>query len=491
MRIIKLTILPLLILMVLSACQAGQTPEGTAESILPAQQGSVFPTATQPASSTQDPSGLVVAEPIEVIVNECLVCHSDQQKLVDSANPDLALASTTLGLNEPNELLAMEPWEKVLVDGTIFPTTVHGLIGCIGCHGGQQAPEKEIAHTDLVVNPSAGTGGICAQCHPHITAATENSLHNNLQGYYTHLQKRGASPHALEEIVNNNCSACHTSCSDCHISQPNAFGGGLLIGHNFTATPSMQRNCTACHSAQAGNEYLGQHAGIPADVHFSQGELECVACHTGVNLHGQPENCTACHPGPESEQLPPPSHRYDGVQQPSCETCHASVATKQDQVMMHKLHGSKLSCQVCHAVEYASWDGSNFIADANGDPEFVPGEMELTFLIGRNPVQSYVRPYQYVLVRHAPISSTTFDYFEQDFLKTFSRVETWQYTTPHNIQRFTPQNRSCNYCHGNAEIFLTADKVAPDELDANQGVIVEQIPELITSADQIPDVFGP
>ncbi|HWQ84140.1 MAG TPA: hypothetical protein VN363_06205, partial [Anaerolineales bacterium] len=374
----------------------------------------------------------------------------------------------------------------------VFPTTVHGLIGCTGCHAGQQSPEKEIAHTGLVVNPSDGPTQVCSQCHPHITAAAETSLHNNLKGYTTLLERRGASPHTVEEIMNTSCTACHTSCADCHISQPAVAGGGLIAGHNFTAQPSMERSCTACHGGQVGDEYLGKHSGLEADVHFRQGGLECTACHTGEKLHGQPDNCTACHPGPESAQLPPASHRYDGVPQPSCESCHASAATKQDDILMHQLHGSKLACQVCHSVEYANWDGSSIVEDtASGEPVLQPGEMDLAFLIGRNPLQTYSRPYEFVAVRHAPISTTTFDYFEENLLSTFSRVATWQYATPHNIQRVTPQNQSCNYCHGNAEIFLTADKVLPEELQANRSVIVEQIPHLITSADQIPDVFAP
>jgi hypothetical protein len=50
------------------------------------------------------------------------------------------------------------------------------------------------------------------------------------------------------------------------------------------------------------------------------------------------------------------------------------------------------------------------------------------------------------------------------------------YATPHNIQRETPQNASCDACHGNPDIFLTADKVYEEELVANESVIVTNIP---------------
>ena len=55
----------------------------------------------------------------------------------------------------------------------------------------------------------------------------------------------------------------------------------------------------------------------------------------------------------------------------------------------------------------------------------------------------------------------------------FDNAPTWAYTTPHNIQLQTPQTESCAACHDNPDIFLTADKVAPEELDANRGVIID------------------
>ncbi|MCJ7725856.1 MAG: hypothetical protein MUP76_05645, partial [Acidimicrobiia bacterium] len=65
-----------------------------------------------------------------------------------------------------------------------------------------------------------------------------------------------------------------------------------------------------------------------------------------------------------------------------------------------------------------------------------------------------------------------------DLLPNFDARPTWVYATPHNIQRNTPQNASCGSCHGNAELFLTEDRVAPEELEANRPVIVIEIPPL-------------
>lgn len=383
----------------------------------------------------------------------------------------------------------MEPWEKVLVDGENFPGSIHGLNGCIDCHGGVQSPDKESAHVGVVRNPSQDSEGICGQCHPNIVAAGEHSLHNNMAGYWTELDARSLpSNHPeLEEMFGNHCATCHTTCGECHVSQPTNVGGGFIDGHLFNATPSMTRNCTACHGSRIGNEFLGKHEGFMADVHFRQGQMNCVDCHSGDELHGEPAGCNQCHEGPETEQVPPPDHRYAGVQAPRCETCHASVATGQDDVIFHQMHGSDLSCQVCHSISYTSCDGCHVaISEETGQAFFETDGAYLTFLIGRSPIQSYDRPYEFVPVRHVPISADSFEYYGENLLPNFDQSETWKYTTPHNIQRNTPQTESCNACHGNPDLFLTVDKVLPEELNANEDVIVEAIPLAITSAEQIP-----
>ena len=57
----------------------------------------------------------------------------------------------------------------------------------------------------------------------------------------------------------------------------------------------MTRNCTACHGSRVGNEYMGKHEDIKADVHFRQGRMQCVDCHDGKEMHGYPQDCETCH----------------------------------------------------------------------------------------------------------------------------------------------------------------------------------------------------
>lgn len=381
----------------------------------------------------------------------------------------------------------LEAWEKVLVNGETYLDTVHGQIACMDCHGGAQSADKETAHAGMVANPSNDPETACGECHPDVVAMNQYSLHSNLTGYWTVLDARRdttdtVSHEAITEMFGNHCDSCHATCGECHVSQPNLVGGGFIDGHMFNETPSMTRNCTACHGSRVGNEYLGKHEGLKADVHLREGRMNCVDCHSGHEMHGQPAECQTCHTGPELTSVAPADHRYAGVQSPRCETCHTPAAIAQDGLPMHEAHGSDLSCQVCHSIAYTSCDNCHVaLSDTTGNPFFATDASYLGFFIGLNPDRSYDRPYQYVPVRHIPISTESFSFYGENLLAFFDALPTWKYTTPHNIQRETPQAETCNACHGNPALFLTIDKVAPEEVQANLPVIVEVIPPLIVT----------
>jgi thiosulfate/3-mercaptopyruvate sulfurtransferase len=101
----------------------------------------------------------------------------------------------------------------------------------------------------------------------------------------------------------------------------------------------------------------------------------------------------------------------------------------------------------------------------------------LNFKIGLNPLQSEQRPEKFVIVRHVPVDPDTFKFYSDTRLKNFDALPTWKLATPHNIRRQTPQNKSCNACHGNAQLFLGKNDVKPEYADANAKVIVP--PEMI------------
>jgi hypothetical protein len=380
----------------------------------------------------------------------------------------------------------LEPWEKVLIDGENYPDNVHGQIACQDCHNGIQSADKAEAHTNLIARPSNDPQAVCGDCHPNILETIDTSLHNNLQGYWTVLDQRTVPEdhEAISEMFGNHCASCHATCGDCHVSQPNMVGGGFIDGHNFNKTPSLTRNCTACHGSRVGNEYLGKHEGLNPDVHFRQGRMTCVDCHTGHEMHGQPATCEECHVGPEAQMVEPANHRYAGVQSPRCETCHITAAINQDDIEMHRVHAGDLSCQVCHSVAYSNCYNCHVaISDATGNPFYATESTEMDFKIGRNPIKTFDRPYDFVPLRHVPVATDSFSFYGENLLPNFNALPTWTYTTPHNIQRETPQTESCDACHGNADLFLTADQVKPEELEANLSVIMESVPPLTAELD--------
>ncbi|HNK63450.1 MAG TPA: cytochrome c3 family protein [Anaerolineales bacterium] len=362
----------------------------------------------------------------------------------------------------------LEPWEKVLVDNAAFSQTDHGELTCIECHAGVNTDKKDAAHEGLIVNPSAQPQEFCGECHEEQVTAYPNSLHNTQAGYWTAINARsGDLPEnhpALEEMFGNHCATCHTTCGECHVSQPDNVGGGLFNGHVFEKTPPMTRSCTACHGSRVGNEFLGKNENLPGDVHFREARMNCVKCHEGADLHGTADASAA------------PEHRLSGAEDPTCIECHQD-AFGDNAIEMHQQHGDSLSCQVCHSVTYTSCDGCHVaLSETSGKPFFETEATYSTFLIGRNPIQSDDRPYKFVPVRHVPASPTSYEFYGENLLPNFDTTSTWVYATPHNIQRSTPQNASCEACHGNPDLFMTADKVSAEEQTANANVIVTDLP---------------
>jgi len=435
-------------------------------SILMLSACTAIPGATQgaPTVSAPTPTQPVVFVPSE---DYCVTCHTNKQMLIDNAAVNLDQSqqeSVYAGFAIKPE--SMEAWEKVFVD-TTFLESEHGQASCKTCHGGDSSSNvKEKAHININKKPDQNPQKTCGNCHQDLVVSFAKSLHATQNGFYQAMYTRSIPENhpALEEAFTENCASCHTTCGDCHISQPNTIGGGLLNGHNVVKTPPMTQTCIACHGSRAGNEFLGKNEGLVADTHSAQFKMECTACHTGQSLH---DSAGA-------------NHRYEGKQSPACIDCHEKFGRVNDTVPEHQIHQDKLSCQTCHTIATTSCEGCHLSNGENaGQSSFTLADTTTTFYIGKNVRQSAERPYEYTVVRHIPVTPDTFSAYGDDLLPNFDLLPTWTYATPHNIQRMTPQSRTCNSCHGNAEIFLTADKVKPEELEANKNVIVDQIPAMV------------
>jgi thiosulfate/3-mercaptopyruvate sulfurtransferase len=306
----------------------------------------------------------------------------------------------------------------------------------------------------------------CGQCHESYAEAAQHNIHRAQTGYVDQLSHRGGdfTDPTFATAYNNHCTSCHADCGDCHISRPSALGGGLISGHRVKKTASVWLTCGGCHSTRIADDYRGNHEGIPGDVHWEQKGMACSKCHDASSMHEGTHGT-----------------RYDNGADTACIDCHEDVTS--DNIEQHDdLHLEKMDCQTCHAAgAYKSCYGCHTGIDDKGIKFFASEPSQMTFKIGRNPLKSEDRPWDWVLVRHAPTNPDLFAFYGDNLLPDFDNVPTWKYTTPHNTQTVTPQNTTCNNCHGQDELFLTEKDVDPAERAANQAVIVapEDIPQYL------------
>lgn len=364
----------------------------------------------------------------------------------------------------------MEVWEKVLVDADFFEG-FHGGIGCIDCHGGQDGElTKEEAHAGMTRDPSTGSAGACRPCHDDTADDHAASLHATQNGYLTMFARReglATASSAASAMFEARCASCHTSCGQCHVSRPTSVEGGFLDGHVFRRSPSQTDNCTACHGSRIGDEFRGVNAGYSADVHYSRG-VKCYDCHSALEIHG--------------DGTTPATHHESG-NAPSCRDagCHEDLSGGAG-ATQHQIHAATVACQVCHSIAYKNCYGCHVELDRQGLE--MPSRMD--FRIALNPSPTPEHPWTYVLRRHVPIRPDSFADWGVS-LPAYDSEPTWRLSSPHNIQRSTPQNASCDACHGNADLFLTPEYVqslvqegtmVSEEVDANATVVVDELPEM-------------
>ncbi len=367
----------------------------------------------------------------------------------------------------------LEVWQKVLVKEKFLDTDIHAEVGCITCHGGQpDTDDKDNAHEGMVKKVGANPAQTCGSCHVDYAKAAQTNIHRLQTGYQTVLAHRGGdfTNPTFTTAYNNHCTGCHADCSDCHVSRPTALGGGLLSGHLFKKTASIWQTCGGCHSTRIADDYKGGHEGIPPDVHWEKKGMLCSDCH---------DDDASYHNGSHG------GTRYEDPTAPTCTQCHETVAPGDGIEQHDSTHLDKVACQVCHAAgEYKSCFGCHTGIDDKGIKYFASEPSQMTFKIGRNPVQSERHPWKWVLLRHVPTNKDLFAYYGEDLLPDFDALPTWKFTTPHNMRRLTPQNERCNQCHGQIDLFLTEKDVAPDERNANAAVIVapDDIPQLVEEA---------
>ncbi len=340
---------------------------------------------------------------------------------------------------------------------------VHAAIGCAGCHGGSsQVDAKDdtsafrAAHEGLMRDPSAvgelGCSG--GSCHADIVARNETSIHSNLWGEKAHVAFRNGydsfeeCPAEIQEGFTNDCSSCHTTCGQCHVSIPNGAGGGFLkqrvgYSHKFIATPDEANVCTACHGSRVGDDWNANQERVPGnvpDIHNDYG-YTCLDCHQ-EDMHGE---------GATDAEY---TSRYQVTDLPQCIDCHQ---VDNDDNAFHVAHwpnadatdGPDLACFVCHSQQYnncntchaGEWTHEYVVEEdyaSNG-----PGGYRVypQFKIGRNPYYGDANHAHsdegWITVRHIPVSPDAYEAWNIHSMSNYADMETWKYASPHNIQRWT------------------------------------------------------
>ena len=403
--------------------------------------------------------------------NNCEICHTDYELLVEVHSPDTAPPVSGRGEEAPH----YEPYDRVYLGGTgydAFKASGHYAVGCKGCHNGDSdATEKDLAHSgDFIKHPSTIYGEKCATCHQPITDNFATSLHNGTGEKRVVAMRSGLSgasefdqlPAHQIEGYNNNCTSCHGTCGNCHVVRPPMGGGGLSEGHNFNKTPDMLNVCIICHTSGGGHAFLGVVPDTEPDVHLTMNDYNCLSCHDGHELHG---NGT------------PVDQRYAYTELPECETCHPDLETANT---YHSRHYDDFDCQVCHSQVYNNC-GSCHI---HGDGARIPSYMG--FKIAANPLPDIKQGYNFALVSRTPAAPDNWAVYGVDEYATFDVLPTYNYTTPHNLLRLTDRTNvggtGCSYnCHirnvggilVNKELFLFQSDLLDWEIVADTGIIVD------------------
>jgi thiosulfate/3-mercaptopyruvate sulfurtransferase len=408
---------------------------------------------------------------------------------------------------------------------------------CTSCHGGEvSANSRAAAHaTGFVATATAET---CSTCHPTIVASSAAGLHTNLGGYNTILMQRGfdMSDPTSAARFEQQCTKCHTAvgtgasaataCGQCHISVPATAGGGLISGHGFNKTPSMDNNCTACHGSRVKDEYYGLNNALLArnkvvfaadspwggtfqlvpDVHKTAG-LTCMNCHSDVSQSGD-EMHGVGHP------LLDQGDRFDVTSAPQCIDCHGGATF--DGISLHTTaHLGSMDCQVCHALPYkncfschtdVTTEGLGFYRINGEDPTLAARQVLdpaaapdglITFRVGNNPRFGEPGRKQYSVLRHVPVDKDVFQYSGVNVVDgiipptdsdpatvDMGSLSTWKYATPHTIARSTPIAAACDNCHGAdySKYWLTDPQVD------SQGWVPADSPYLQGEVDSNADV---
>ncbi len=399
----------------------------------------------------------------------CEGCHTDYAYLQEVYSPDTAAPAGGCGGTAPH----YEPYDRVYMSGDgyeAFKSSTHDALNCTDCHNGtDKTSDKELAHSgDFLSHPSQEYEDKCGSCHAEIVEGFSTSLHHGTGQKRKVAMRSGLGgpedfsqlPQHQIEGYNANCATCHGTCGNCHVVRPPIAGGGLSDGHNFQKNPDMLNTCVSCHTSRGGHAYLGVAPGTKPDVHLTKAGFECVDCHSGAELHGNGL---------------PVDHRYEYSELPECEDCHDEAENK-----YHNMHYDDFNCHVCHSQDYNNCGECH----VHGDGARIESYQD--FKIAMNPIPETRPDFKMTLVRRTLGAPDNWEVYGIDEYDNFEAFPTYNYTTPHNIQKWTSRTETgegaCYInCHIrneggemiNKDLYLFMDDLLSWEVEATQGITVD------------------
>jgi thiosulfate/3-mercaptopyruvate sulfurtransferase len=405
-------------------------------------------------------------------LSSCEKCHTDYALLQKVYSPDTEPPPSGCGGDAPY----YEPYDRVYMGGEGYEEyrkSGHYQISCTGCHKGDgNSNDKTMAHSgEFIAHPSAVAEESCGQCHQEIVEKFASSIHNGfgqqrkvaIRSGYAGSEDFSKLPAHQVEGYNKNCATCHGTCGNCHIVRPKIGGGGLANGHMFKKTPDMVTVCVTCHSSRGGHAYLGVASGTVPDAHLTKAGFKCTGCHSGAELHGD---------GIKVEQ------RYAYPELPRCQNCHTTSSYSNP---YHQEHFESFNCQVCHSQNYNNC-GSCHI---HGVGARIPAYMD--FKIAVNPLPDIKEGFNLSLVRRTLAAPDNWVEYSVPLYSDFDVLPTFNYTTPHNILRWTsrttvPEGSECyTSCHIrneggvliNKSLYLFLENLNSWEINASSGIVVD------------------
>jgi len=174
----------------------------------------------------------------------CVGCHTSMTMLTSLVTKETVLEITSDSSTYPHKIT--EP-DGLLVSEAFF-ADIHGEVNCIECHRGQSPGDEESSHQGLIADPSVD-GESCKGCHEDIVNDA-TILHVALQSQMSAIgvgARPATIPSELTELNETDYGGHHATCGECHVSQPDRVGGGLLEGHRFLKEPPISETCAHCH----------------------------------------------------------------------------------------------------------------------------------------------------------------------------------------------------------------------------------------------------